>query len=989
MEIRNQKPSAQNLSLTKLLPEGNNLNLGLEAKKIALDHSYVSVAMPIAQKADENPEKTERRNLEMELQKKFEDCLNNFKYAEFSNKYDPIVHKVQAGDVPAFLKELFEKRVGAGLDEAVEKLLKSSEELLKKNNLGIDEITEIIWNYAKILNLSQQRNIAYKMLKTESVKDGTININVDHLKRLEEIASSLLNNKDFEPMLRAHLALNFKQDNVFLDLGIAKEVYATLQTIENLPHQSKVPNYLENNSRALREMLSDLQGQLFVDYLTHIRAVMSPIERNPAQQALTSSEIENLKPQFAKINQVASINSDLLHIVDLHISSIWLDNLSKVEEAITPWKRTTEANVSEFKPEIDLTKTKEVIEANKLEANQKLDKLDKIVGNSTLTDMTRSRIDLDYGIQEILENLYGSAFLEFVQRLSTAKYSITEKGSIEAIGMEFNKKIESLDRLLPLCNDRVEGEILKLKNNRFGALSKSIHDSYEETRRLESSHKLSNLSIEEQKDIKPLFEDYRNQKVWKTLIQLRTLAEDILPITDHQDFLQRINEGQVVKPFISGTTYQAINLFREESTFNAHEFIESTAKDFNTLLATFKNHYSDDSYSSFKESVGELFEDELKIIHGSDAAEALIEEYFENGKNIDLQIVHNILENYSNRIERDLLKVIDVIHMDPQRAERFQESIKELEEKVKENPNSVWDIILDLESYNAEHRRIPNRHFDILSDYLSKYLKDELAEDQEVFLQEYLLKNPPKNEKIIMMLLKDTKEDSTVIDKLSMKILNNAVDTYSTGNIPSEQFIQQIRSQKELSPEAKLKAVATAMDVDKGIDSQNRTEAVELYQKMVKDDDPNSKLDIRAVLCFPNIIQLSQKNLGSFNELQAMNLLYQATPFQTGKIANQWLLLCAQNGQQQASEQVLKDLLMKDHNSLKLFDQLSLPRILDRPAQDGLDSSALEFLVGFASATPGMERSQVELFNKITGNRYIEELNWGVVSKYVTKQTNI
>jgi len=140
---------------------------------------------------------------------------------------------------------------------------------------------------------------------------------------------------------------------------------------------------------------------------------------------------------------------------------------------------------------------------------------------------------------------------------------------------------------------------------------------------------------------------------------------------------------------------------------------------------------------------------------------------------------------------------------------------------------------------------------------------------------------------------------------------------------------------------------------------------------------------------FPNLEQLNQKDLGSYDETEAMNKLYNFSPKETGTLARIWLDYCIQqdtevvdpNKKGEKAKEILSDLLYRRGGSEKTFDKFGFPRILERESQDPqIKSAELEFLVGFAGDDPALQRTQVTLFNSLI---YSEKYTFEDVSKYL------
>ncbi len=983
---RNKESSIEmlsNLSLPKV-PSSSIVPVELDPRTNKVpDKAYIAVSMP--QRAEEDGKnnlqklstEAEQEKLRAEILEMFEDSLDrNSDNEEFREKYALIDKEILRGHVPHFLSEIYEKRVGAGMDVAVEKLLGSMEEMIEKKTLGAENCVGIVEKYIKVLEFSETRRVANRLLELEGDK-GVLGFSSETLERLENIGSKILENDEIKKVLNDQLTLRFNENETLLDKGLAVRIYSAAALAEQIPifFPEKV-----NNTKTLFNVLEGLRGKFDANFAQYLEDAIAPLKEMEGTKTLTPSEENILQVRLKKIESIAKLSSELSYLPNETVSKLWMDNVRPLLEIVTPWETPYDSVKDEFKPKVEVREVEKLINSTKSGVARKLDVIDQLLGNDSFTTLTRKRMNLDFDITRKLEYLYKTTFDIRLNHFHRAEKRVE-------IASEINQKLESLDKILPLLNNISQQELLKVKEDGFRGLSQSIGETF--------NQRIKEVFLDLRPRVGPGIAEV-NESVTLLLSQqemLSKLAEEILPSEEYAAYLENRNQLKNLES-LSGleeimdeVSSIAIKEFGEDIDYNSKKFLEHLAKGYQSLLVLAKSTVPDDSFGAFKQVVDLHYDKKVRSVHSSNAAEAIMEEYLELGKDIDPQIVKNVLINISHRIEGDIIKVFG--REDSKlRGQSISESeiVKYVDKLDKEDPKAMWDLIKELDGYHSEDKKIQNRHFDILDESLQKYLRNELNPEQVGVLESYFVGGRSSISTIVDLVIRGTVEGSTVEDKLNAEVLRNAIDLKFTGTTPSTEFMDSVTG-VEYGPERMLRQLAVRLDLSRGYDPEKRVESIDFVQKHLENNVPDSSLELRMAISFPSMSQLSEDDLGSFNEVQAMNMLYDMTPFQNGRIVNKWLdSYDADREMLTKAEQALSGLLVRDVESTKIFDQMALPRILDRPAHDSrYQSGAMEFLVGFATSMPGMERSQVELFHRLTQYRFKRALAWEEVSKYLEK----
>lgn len=395
------------------------------------------------------------------------------------------------------------------------------------------------------------------------------------------------------------------------------------------------------------------------------------------------------------------------------------------------------------------------------------------------------------------------------------------------------------------------------------------------------------------------------------------------------------------------------------------------------------------------------------------AAEEVLGEYLEHGEKANPQIVLNIFNNCvdlnSMWSEKDI------------RSNLVSEYLGKLKTAVENGEqlklSDLRDFIFSLssygmqrESYNPAGFRLikqvdlfPERILPLIDEKITNLNNKELSDEQKKALI-VLFSNSTFN-RIDFEMLAKSKEDLNSQANLSL-LERSLLGILKIDSILSTQT--NLVEHQAVVPlvEARLDAIASMRNRDRGrnldelIGVEERMKAARSFLSQLEVIEGDSELfknfqntplmqpefnknevsrySFGLLNSFPSLEQLEQGNLGKYDEIQAMNLLFKNSATDVGSMARQWLEACYAEGEEKGelAEKVLSELLYKTSDKDSLYEQLRLPRFLNPENKNGMDLSEaekkkiLEFIIGFAGSKKGEHRGQLEKFHLLTRDAY-------------------
>lgn len=975
-------------------PELKGEKLDFEVSKVSGLGKLVPVVMPKSTTQDV-PEEKSKELIECELYAAFNEAIEikssdlfdidnrNSRTRDFIKQYIPEAHGVQRGEIPPFLTQVYEEKVGKGFEKRVDELLTKSETLMAKGQLGVEEAAELYSLYVDLLALPYQKNLANSLLFMPEELGEHI-FTEEQLSRVEKIAINLTEKQNIMNRINEYSLPDFESKNLYVDNKIAEKFQQALfknATIEKEHTYRESDTIVINNSEFARYW-----GNFRKKFSSDVIQCINEIEQLNVGDKFGAAFNEHIL-HYAKNIQSVSDGNKLFHSIlerqcNRLTESIYSKEVEKIFENEKFWEH-------------DLESFRALLKTAKEEADNKYERIRiELFPNISRSNDGSDDFSLD------------SVLAEFIITKSENLFSDLKRDILRG---DVENEDEIIDRF-------------KLKNNHLENLKTLINGKLATKGASETLLDASKWAFEEFIESYFSSEAGEQQLIVDTYLRqvskIAKFAEAILSNDKFIDYKSDVNQSinaamdTAIGNSLNTITRQNLLIkFEDDPSLTANvierRFEERALKLRDLPLETLPEKESGNYLYYLEKNVErhrQILASRLKEIV---AIESIFEEILENGRNTDPQVISNILENtVLNEEPNNRTNTIEGI------LRQFQGVVKNAIEngqqlKLEDLRDILYGIAKEEYGYYLPIRLLP-----LIESKIEDFYSGQLNAEQTSAL--FTLFNDSQINPIDLSSLRkafiegSAGKERPILEKCLLDILRHESSLrYSKEDTPDEkltEYLNRLISNRTNSDKDKLGAVVAALLLDKGInplDKSRTQDQKSVFFKGVGNEIKDSSLNLSdlqlsqdekystelsglfALNMFSELLKSKEESLGGLDELILLDRLYGYTPREIGAITKQLLDTPELQEKKEDLEKNLSELFYKCSKPSSLYEQLHLSRLLNPGEKSGIEltdqekDQLLEFVIGFAGSNSGEHRSQLEVFHKLTNEHYrmVEEFS--------------